>query len=249
MKQVSGNDKAVTLEGQPQLTVSIKASAVMVLFPYSSSYSPSLFQQKPVTALPTPSNTQRTRATHFSVNSHLSSSWRDLKVHFLTFLQAMSCVLHTATITIYMAESTNLKPRTLPAKEWHPTNQQAHNLIKEGPIVYHSGAGVKNPPVSSGDERDMGSSPGWGRSPGVGNGTPSSTLDWKILWTEEPGGLQSMGPQRAGYDSACTQALGPQGNKGTCLTCTHSPVTQSQPTTMSSLQAHKGYAICPRLHG
>ena len=117
MKQVSGNDKAVTLEGQPQLTVSIKASAVMVLFPYSSSYSPSLFQQKPVTALPTPSNTQRTRATHFSVNSHLSSSWRDLKVHFLTFLQAMSCVLHTATITIYMAESTNLKPRTLPAKE------------------------------------------------------------------------------------------------------------------------------------
>ena len=25
------------------------------------------------------------------------------------------------------------------------------------------------------------------------NGTPSSTLAWKIPWTEEPGGLQSMG--------------------------------------------------------
>ena len=28
----------------------------------------------------------------------------------------------------------------------------------------------------------------------------SSNLAWKILWTEELGGLQSMGSQRAGYD-------------------------------------------------
>ena len=28
----------------------------------------------------------------------------------------------------------------------------------------------------------------------------SSTLAWKIPWTEEPGGLQSMGSQRAGHD-------------------------------------------------
>ena len=28
----------------------------------------------------------------------------------------------------------------------------------------------------------------------------SSTLAWKIPWTEEPGGLQSMGLQRVGYD-------------------------------------------------
>ena len=27
--------------------------------------------------------------------------------------------------------------------------------------------------------------------------TQSSILDWRILWTEEPGGLQSMGSQRA----------------------------------------------------
>ena len=26
--------------------------------------------------------------------------------------------------------------------------------------------------------------------------TPSSTLAWRIPWTEEPGGLQSMGSQR-----------------------------------------------------
>jgi len=28
----------------------------------------------------------------------------------------------------------------------------------------------------------------------------SSILAWRIPWTEEPGGLQSMGSQSAGYD-------------------------------------------------
>ena len=30
--------------------------------------------------------------------------------------------------------------------------------------------------------------------------TPSSIFAWRIPWTEEPGGLQSMGSQRVGYD-------------------------------------------------
>ena len=30
--------------------------------------------------------------------------------------------------------------------------------------------------------------------------THSSMLAWKISWTEEPGGLQSMGLQRVGHD-------------------------------------------------
>ena len=30
--------------------------------------------------------------------------------------------------------------------------------------------------------------------------THSSTLAWKILWTEKPGRLQSMGWQRVGHD-------------------------------------------------
>ena len=33
-------------------------------------------------------------------------------------------------------------------------------------------------------------------------GPHSSTLDWKIPWTEEPGGLQSMGSLRVGQDGA-----------------------------------------------
>ena len=28
----------------------------------------------------------------------------------------------------------------------------------------------------------------------------SSNLAWRILWTEEPGGLQSLGSQRVGHD-------------------------------------------------
>ena len=28
----------------------------------------------------------------------------------------------------------------------------------------------------------------------------SNTIAWKILWTEEPGRLQSMGSQRVGHD-------------------------------------------------
>ena len=41
--------------------------------------------------------------------------------------------------------------------------------------------------------------PGSGRSPGGGNGNPPIHA-WKTPWTEEPGGLQSMGSQRVGHD-------------------------------------------------
>ena len=37
--------------------------------------------------------------------------------------------------------------------------------------------------------------PGLGRSPGGGNGNLLHILVWKIPWTEEPGGLQSVGSQ------------------------------------------------------
>ena len=33
-----------------------------------------------------------------------------------------------------------------------------------------------------------------------GMATHSSILAWRIPWTEEPGGLQPMGPKRAGHD-------------------------------------------------
>ena len=39
-----------------------------------------------------------------------------------------------------------------------------------------------------------------GRSLGEGNGSPSSLLAWRIPWTEEPGGLQSIESQRVWHD-------------------------------------------------
>ena len=35
--------------------------------------------------------------------------------------------------------------------------------------------------------------------------THSSVLAWEIPWTEEPGGLQSMGSQRVGHDLVTKQ--------------------------------------------
>ena len=63
------------------------------------------------------------------------------------------------------------------------------------------GSMVKNTPANAGDLRNAGWIPGLGRSPGGGSGNPVS-LAWKTPWTEEPGGLQSMGSQRVGQDWA-----------------------------------------------
>ena len=41
----------------------------------------------------------------------------------------------------------------------------------------------------------------------------SSILAWKIPWTEEPGGLQSMESKRAGYDSATNTHTHPSGSQ------------------------------------
>ena len=52
---------------------------------------------------------------------------------------------------------------------------------------------VKNLLANAADIRDTGLIPGLGRSPGEGHATHSSILAWRIPWTEEPGGLWSIG--------------------------------------------------------
>ena len=47
---------------------------------------------------------------------------------------------------------------------------------------------------------DLGSIPGLGRYLEKGLAAHSSTLTWKIPWTEEPGRLQSMGSKRVGHN-------------------------------------------------
>ena len=59
-------------------------------------------------------------------------------------------------------------------------------------LDFPSASAVKNPPANAGD---AGLIPGSGRFPGGGNGNSFQYLAKKILWTEEPGGLQSMESQ------------------------------------------------------
>ena len=53
--------------------------------------------------------------------------------------------------------------------------------------------------VSAHNAGDLGLIPGSGRAPGEGNSNPLQFSCWRIPWTEEPGGLQSMGSQRVGH--------------------------------------------------
>ena len=47
---------------------------------------------------------------------------------------------------------------------------------------------------------DPGSIPRSGKSLEKGMANYFNILAWRIPWTEEPGGLQSMGSQRVGHD-------------------------------------------------
>ena len=59
---------------------------------------------------------------------------------------------------------------------------------------------VKNPPANAGDVRDVGLIPGGEDPLEEDRAAHSRILAWRIPWTEEPGGLRSMGSQRVGHD-------------------------------------------------
>ena len=70
---------------------------------------------------------------------------------------------------------------------------------------------VKSPSSDAGDIRDSGSIPGLGRplGGGYGNPPPPSILAWRIPWTEESGGLQTIVSYRVRHECsnlACTCA-------------------------------------------
>ena len=66
------------------------------------------------------------------------------------------------------------------------------------------GSAVKNPPAMQ--EMQV-QSLGWEDPPEKGMVTLSSILAWRIPWTEESGGLPSMGQQRVGHNLATKQEL------------------------------------------
>ena len=57
--------------------------------------------------------------------------------------------------------------------------------------------------------------------------TPSSVLAWRTPWTEEPGGLQSTGPQRVGHDLVTRKQ---QQQKARYQATWHQPLGLSLPT-------------------
>ena len=59
------------------------------------------------------------------------------------------------------------------------------------------------PGGSDSKESAQGLIPESGRLPKEGVATYSSTLAWRIPWTEEPGGLQSMGSQGVRHTNCC----------------------------------------------
>ena len=65
---------------------------------------------------------------------------------------------------------------------------------------FPGGTSGKNPPANAGDTGGWGPIPGPGRSPEEEMAIHSSILAWRTPRTEEPGGLQSLGLQRAGHD-------------------------------------------------
>ena len=71
----------------------------------------------------------------------------------------------------------------------------------------------KGTACDAGDARYMSLIPGSGRAPGGGTATHSNILAWRIPWTEDPGGLQSIGHKESdrnevtehGTDGRCHQ--------------------------------------------
>ena len=62
---------------------------------------------------------------------------------------------------------------------------------------FPDGSVVKNPPANAGD---AGSIPRLEGSREKEMATHCSILAWRIPWTEDPGGLQSMGSQRVRHN-------------------------------------------------
>ena len=65
---------------------------------------------------------------------------------------------------------------------------------------FPGGTSDKNLPASAGDRKDVGSIPGLGRSLEKGMATTLVFLPGESAWTEEPGGLQSIGSQKVRHD-------------------------------------------------
>ena len=87
-------------------------------------------------------------------------------------------------------------------------------LLGTSPLIYMHALQVRGFPGGSDSkefacsEGDLGLIPlGWEDALEKGKATNSRILAWRIPWTQEAGGLQSMGSQKIGHDWATVHAL------------------------------------------
>ena len=130
------------------------------------------------------------------LNLHVNLFWDQPKEpsntekNFL-FLHALLGVCFYLDIWVLWLEYTDLFQCTVMAG-WKFLNWKAFLVVQM----------VKNVPANAGDIRDWVWSLSQGDPLEKGMATLSSTLTWRIPWTEEPGRLQSMELQSIGHDWA-----------------------------------------------
>ena len=83
------------------------------------------------------------------------------------------------------------------SKRWGEREEKKQEKYLQGFMDLPGGSDGKASACHAGD---LGLIPGWEDPLEKEIATHSSNLAWKIPWTEEPGGLQSMGSQRVGHD-------------------------------------------------
>ena len=107
------------------------------------------------------------------------------------------------------------RPATISQVYRHCGQRQVCRTSSGCAVVFLGGAleltqdfsGGSDSKASAYNAGDLGSIPGSGRCPGEGNGYPLQYLAWKIPWSEQPDGLQSLGSQRVDCDLATERAL------------------------------------------
>ena len=87
-------------------------------------------------------------------------------------------------------------------EDFHDVHEAIHYYFKVDcdKLGLPGGSGVKNLPAMQELQETWVPSLGREDPPEEGTATHSSILAWRIPWTEEHGGLQSIGSQRIGHD-------------------------------------------------
>ena len=93
------------------------------------------------------------------------------------------------------SEQTILHGRTMKQKCQHYYQIGISSVLMWASLMVQQ---VKNPPALQETQKTGVQS--LGREDSLDVATHSSILDWDIPWTEEPGGLQSVGSQRVRHD-------------------------------------------------